>query len=747
MRGVRSGLLPRVFAPAIVLSLLISSCGRRANARVRAIGLLLIVFASTARAQQDLGAQAILSYRFFGIDGSSQNGFDQIYDVQYQRAVTDPLRVQLFFRGEGNKTNQNFGLFETGTSFWRLQPFAEVDYLLPQIQFLGRYEAVGLTSSFSQGSERGRQQFVQRAMETLNWTPDRLPSLVLHGEQFSNRDAAAGIDQTQSLLSQAINYTWRALSVGEFADYRKDDLGTSNFTRTAADVQGFGRLEGTFLGGRGSISGEAVAGLTHLEESTTSGASAPTQLTIVAASFVHDETPLDARDVSPTATPALIDRDFKTGAGISLGLDAPSFQNIILDMGRFVGVDTVRVFVRDSAGNLVPFGGLVRWDAYTSSNGFDWTSLGTVTTAFIVSLSAYEVAFTKTSLRFVKVVSFGANSVDTRVTEVQAFFHTQFAANETRTTDVRFVTANLNLAGQVTPWLALTYNGIFNDYKTVQPNRPDYASIDNDQILSADIRPSRALDLTVRYEERTVTPTGGTEDRLRTYWGILQFTPNRYLATTVEATRTKEANLLDITTDTLRVTQYARFLDSFYLNFDGGVAKQESATQDLQTKTMFVDGTAYAQLTRAINLLLAANLQRDQYSGSAAAALGLTERTSDRYYAELTYQPSAKLILSGRIGYSSAAGLSGTIKAWRVQWYPFAGGTIGLGTIYDEDVDTNHFSQRFRRLQILPTWIVNRHATLTINYNFLSLQNSGADGVAATETKARQFFVSLTLVL
>ncbi len=175
--------------------------------------------------------------------------------------------------------------------------------------------------------------------------------------------------------------------------------------------------------------------------------------------------------------------------------------------------------------------------------------------------------------------------------------------------------------------------------------------------------------------------------------------------------------------------------------------RTNSATELLQTKTSLLDATSYIQLTRSLQLLAAANLQRTDFSGRGAEGLGLGRQTIERYYAELNYRPSAKLMLSGRYGYSNAGAVSGTIRAYRIEWYPFAGGTVGIGTIYDEDVDTNHFSRRFRRLQILPTWQINRHAILNVNYNFLQLENGATATTPATTSKARQFFVTLTLVL
>jgi hypothetical protein len=80
-----------------------------------------------------------------------------------------------------------------------------------------------------------------------------------------------------------------------------------------------------------------------------------------------------------------------------------------------------------------------------------------------------------------------------------------------------------------------------------------------------------------------------------------------------------------------------------------------------------------------------------------------------------------------------------------VEWYPFAGGTIGIGTIYDEDVDIDGGMRKFRRLQILPQWAINPNVSLNINYNLLNLGGTGPDGRPLPSSSSRQFFVTLTV--
>ena len=109
----------------------------------------------------------------------------------------------------------------------------------------------------------------------------------------------------------------------------------------------------------------------------------------------------------------------------------------------------------------------------------------------------------------------------------------------------------------------------------------------------------------------------------------------------------------------------------------------------------------------------------------------------------MSYRPSSQLALTGRLGYVTGSQIAATTKTYRVEWYPFARGTIGIGTVYDEDVETNGFYRRFRRIQILPTWQVNRSLTLGANYTYLMLLDHSASTPSGVESKTKQLYVTL----
>jgi hypothetical protein len=699
-----------------------------------------------AAAQQDLRGDAIISYQLFGSDQLDSKGLHQIYDVNYQRNLTDPLRLRLSFRGEGNNGSTEIGLATTKLKFWQLQPGGEVSYTLPTIQLHGTYDLYDRRASVDDQQEDRNK--LQRITGGISWTPDGLPSFNVFTDQRQQRDVLAGISEDDSSTVQSLSWTRPTFMVGETALYQTQDLNLTGFTRTVSGIQGQAQYQNSFWDGRLTANAYALGGVTRIEDQAgKQTASVPTQVVIPNAAVSHDETPSDSRDIPPLPSPALTDGNFTASAGVSLGPDGLSFQNIFLDLQRFTALDEFRVFVRDSGGNFVRVPGLIEWTVYTSINNLDWTPVpGLSSTGFITTQSAYDVTFPQTAARYFKIVSFGTNSVETLVTEIQAFFHTSFNAGETDRTDIRTLSATVTLTGKVTNWLTLSYYGNANDSHTSPTGKADYGSLDHDQIVTLEGKPTDKLTATLRYEYQRGEFGTTFSQTLSGYWATLQYNLTQHTSSSIEASHLSQKNDQDITTDTLRLHEYARLYNSLDVYVDAGVARQNYNTLDVQALQTFLTGYTYAQLTRSLRLNLSANYQVTRFEGSGALAqFGTLETHVGNYYAELYYRPSSKLLLSGRFGWVTGSRLSGATQTYRAEWYPFAGGTIGFGTIYDDDIETNGFEHRFRRIQFLPRWQINSHAILDLNYSYLTLR-SFVPGLKTT-TSTKQLYVNLTLTL
>lgn len=680
-----------------------------------------------------------MSYQVLSDDAIDSHAFLQTYHAIFRRDVSDTMRLRLSFRAQGTDRHTEFELFKQKTNYWKLQPSGELDYFLPRLQFVASYD---LYDTISKIDQIDWTQRYQRITETFNWFPDLLPSLSLQGQQLSNKENSSDVDENDNLVYQTLNYNWRGLSVGESATYEKFDMHQSGFTRTAENIQGLLRYEGALPNNRLAANVNAVFGRSRIEESTGGrDVSAPTRVAVASAQYYHDETPLDARDAKPVAAAALIDGDFKQSAQISVGPDGESFQNIALTMSRFIALDTFRIYVRDSAGNPVQFGGLVRWDVYVSGEGLDWMPVtGDATTTFLTGLSAYEVSFTRSSARYFKLVSFGTNTIQTLVTEVEALFHVEFTAQTQRTTNIRFVSAAASLSSQLTKWLTLAYYGNFNDYHVDPGGIQAYATSDNDQLVSALFTPLDRLQLTLRYERRRLNNVDADQSQDGA-WAILEYDFNPNLTTMFEASRTKDRGPLDADNTTFRVHNYARFLPSLDLSLDMGVSKYDFTNEQGTSKQLFLNAVSYAQLTHSIRLALSGNFTKNTNPGNL---FGPIDGLVQNYYAEINYRPGPELYLSARYGYALTRDEASTTKRFKLEWYPFVGGTVGIGTIFDQDIDTNGGFRRFRRLQILPTWLINPNVVLNLNYNVLHFE-SGGYAAAPPAATSKQFLMTLTV--
>lgn len=708
-----------------------------------AIGLASVFLTVTAAAQPVVEGRAIFSYQIVDDENSTFRGLHQIYDAKYERLILEPLRLRLSFRGEGSNSTQQFSGSDHESSIWLLQPGGELNFNLPKLTFLARYDLYATKSSRDDLSGSRR---VERALEGLVWSPESLPSLALQGYQVTDRDLTAGLDQKEDRFLESLNYAWRGVTLTETAHYTDFRMG-SGFDRKTLDLQGQVRFDGAREDGRASVSAYALAGGTRLDE-TSSGAGAvraPSPVAIASALYAQDDTPLDARDKPPVSDIRLIDGNLTVRTDIGLGPSAPLYQNLVFDLGRVVALDTVRVSVRDPAGNLVPVQGLLRWDAFTSGDALDWKPIsGGAQTNFLFALSAYEVTFQKTSSRYFKIVSFGTSSADAFVTELQAYFHTEFSKGETRRTDLRFVSGSLDVTARPVPWLAFRYYGLVDAYGTTQADRPDYNSSDADHQVSLVVGPDRPLNATVRFEHRSFSSAGAADQTLDGYWGVVQWAVNRNLQTSIEASRTSEHGAEELVADTLRLHQYLRLFRAVELSVDGGVQREEFAAQRLSGRHLFANAVGYFQLTGPLRLTILANFEKTRFSGEGAAALTDLEPHNARYYGELSYRPSSQLALTGRLGYVTGPSIAATTKTYRIEWYPFARGTIGIGTVYDEDVETNGSYRRFRRVQVLPTWQVNRSLSLSGNYTQLMLLDQGFGTPSGVESKTKQLYVTLT---
>jgi hypothetical protein len=98
----------------------------------------------------------------------------------------------------------------------------------------------------------------------------------------------------------------------------------------------------------------------------------------------------------------------------------------------------------------------------------------------------------------------------------------------------------------------------------------------------------------------------------------------------------------------------------------------------------------------------------------------------NRISGELTWRPGEQLTLGLRLGWNEGAATSGLTQKYHVEWYPFGDGTISIGGTYDEDIDPV-FDRTSKRAVFNPRWIINRVASIDLNYTRVTYRSQSRD--------------------
>lgn len=726
---------------------------------MRLLASLAALLATSGAWAGDLGGRALFTYRDYGTPGLASDGFNQLYDARLEKQIVDPFRVRLTLRAEKSGSAQDVGLGPVSRDFSQFEPGAEVFYTLPRLQLQGTYDLIRTNSSIQGGVENERR--LERLLGYATWRGDRLPGVSFQAERRTNEDSLALLDRTETILTGTADYAWKGLTLTGVARRTELDDGQLVFARSTRENQGLLGYEGSFLDGRVVASLNGLLSSTQLDERASDvPVTVLTPVSLARAYRSVDETPMED-DAAPIETPALIDRNVDRSAGVSLGPDAPFYQNFSLDVGRLATLDAFRVHLRDPDGRPVLLGTPIAWDVFVSADGARWTPVSAgVAGAFVPNLSAYEIRFDRTTGRYFKLVNFQTNTLACSITEIEAFSLSEFEPGETRRTDILLKSGTASLSVEPLRRVTLSYNGLYN----VVDQESDVLAISTrsfDHLAAAQLDYWSKGSLIVRYQTRNLTQSGIVFDQVYDAWsGILELRPLSSATQSLELTRSREEITgREVTSDTLILHTYTRLYPTLDLTLDVGAGTQTysgipglpAALSDAQNvDRRYLTAQSRGQLSRGLTLTLLATIQRADYEGGfrppisdggllPPEGIALPPTRDDRWSAEIYYRPGSRLGLSARVGRAAAGAISGVLQRYHVDWYPLAGGAVALGLTYDEDVDSIA-NRRARRLVLTPSWTLNRRTVLNLNYTRIS-----ASGPVTSS--ARTFYATLTFTL
>jgi hypothetical protein len=703
--------------------------------RIVATAVALILVAPLAAAN-DFATRARIGYEFFDINGSARDGLRQTYDLRLDRALTGTSSFRIFFRGDDFRGSATTRFISETMEFRQIQPGAELMINTPRLLAQARGEYVHSTSQ-SGRLESGRS--IERAIGSLTWTPDGLPVVRVLGQRNRTKDDKADLALTDDTAMISLIHEWRGFhaTAGEhYARAADPRIGYDRTSQLRNLGLGYNR---TFLAGKLTVSTDASSQRMRLEESGVGGrpSSVPTPVAIGRVLYAIDETPLDGSDTSPLPNPALNDGDINASAGVSLGPDATSFQNLILDISRVDRADEIRVIVRDDSGNLLRNGGAaISWDVYTSVDGRLWTPVPSTTT-FDSPLSLYSVSFSQTAARWLKVVNFGVQVESVAVTEVQAYYHTTIEAGETRKGNQAAWNGNASVTWQPIRRLTLFYSGLVSSVRQ-EIAGPLLSTRDVEHFGTAQYD-WRLFSLRGQYKKRDITNLSRADDGASGLTAFIDFNPTRQLRISLEAGNEDQVlNGAPFTLETRAVNVSAFVIRSFQITLQAGTQTQEMGIDGTVAHRRFVSVTSNVQLAPSLRLLIQGTLQRSRSDSDDPAVLLLGPERDDRVSADVIWRPGRKLSLSTRIGWFSGQAFSGATYRYHAEWYPFGEGTVSLAASHDEDIDPI-LNRRATRTVFNPRWAMNRFAAIDINYTAVT------SAVQTMSNRQRSLLATLTL--
>ncbi|HET9551897.1 MAG TPA: hypothetical protein VFP50_02925 [Anaeromyxobacteraceae bacterium] len=716
--------------------------GRRRQGPVLALAALVALAAAAPAAAGDLSGRADLTYAWDDLGATSSDYLRQVYWLDYRRQVSQPITYRLSLRYQDDRGTTEAAGRRTPLRLQALAPTASLDY---------RLESFGLTASWRRTDERfldaADDRYHARVIERLGGAVWLAPfpdgDVTVAADRLAFRSAE--VDTSDDRLGVTFRYGTGAFRLVDENRLQRFEDGRTGLSRTSMGPRltvGYGRT----FGEAGSLSAQYLLDWFRNEQEVRTGAAASVAVEVQPAAglYAQDDLPIDTAPLPPL--PALVDRVFDAPAGVSLGPGGVSFQNLGLDLGRFEAVDELRVHVRGAGGAPVPFGGSITWSAYTSQDGLRWAPVDGVTALFTEGMSAWQVTFPPVSARFVKVVNFGVNTVETQVTELQAFVHEAFQPGAPRRSSSLRQGLGLSLASR--PWrlVQLAVTARANADAVTPPGAARRWTSDLSALASASAGPFGPFLLGAAQGVTTARQPFGFSQTSVTSAASVRWQPLERLTAVAEGRRAEDRirAILDVRTVTTgaSLSSGLGLLEALRASVQAGFNRQEIEGGGV-TWYLTASGQLAAALRRDLDLVLDANAQRTlARRGDTSAQLEvplIRILVYERYTAEARWHPGPQLALVARIGWSAAEAQGGLLQSYRASWAPFPGGAVQLAFDYAEEVDPLT-GRSLRRLAASPRWTINRHASLELDYNMVR-------GTGSLPVRQQNLFLTFSLRL
>jgi hypothetical protein len=702
---------------------------------------------TVARGADDVwNGKATVGYAGTSAPSGSTNALRQTYEGLLRLEASSALEGQLRLRYDDTREGNEAAGVTTRSTSQTLQPRALIQYRLAPFDLSAGYD-VAFSRGASSRYDAVSHTLADRLHLTAGVTPESLPSAHLMLSRQTNRSAGsdgevrnttgqlslahsvAAVHMTQSTLA-----TWKTDTRSHVQSRTIQPGGSVSFDTKLAGIGFSGAYNVSYNDtAQTSLSGRAEVAL--VERSARTGLWGVTN------------NPSDTSGGALDTSSRLVDGNHESPVpGIFLGADASLNQNIGIDIGRLVVLDTLRLWVRNADGSQIQNLAATAWtwNVYSSNDGNFWTLLPAPQPAIDDTLGLFQWSFpVPTTARYFKVVYVsGPPTTEAFVTELEGL------AKEL--VDPRAVTRSTGLVQGVTasatasPFskLALSTQGSVNRSSQSSP-RSTFDSRGWSVGGNATAGPfdDNRLTVTVGHELRGSATSVGDS---RLGWQSSATTQYRVLdpvSLSAEAHRSMEEGATD-RMDAMggRVSGSATLLPST-LDLAAMVGFDRVLTQpdNVETDRVSASVSSAARILPSLSLSAAASVQTGEVRQPASAVVLFPQPPASRVYSGTAmYRPHERLTLGASLAYMELSHASGLTQQYRVSWNPFPGGSFRLGLTYDQSLDAMT-GNRVSRFMILPRWQLNPHASLDGSYS------DTVQTAPAPRTHTHVFFVGLTV--
>jgi hypothetical protein len=629
--------------------------------RPLSIMALVAVTGAWPAAASDFTLNGSAAYDQRQYDDSSRDGIEQRLTLGWRRTFFTPISFRLLFRTEDFRGTEENGSVAADSHTRTMQPIAELSYVVGGFTAGARHDTI---LSRAQLDGQSSKRTTERTAVSAGWTRARFPTFNLTGQRHRVDQSSRTVEDDTAAAS--VSYGLGNLLVSGISQRGRQLDASAGYERTSQNNGAFLDWRGDLIRNRlsANVSGNASLATYSQRATIEGGTRIPFPVIVSRALVAVDDTPEDSRDHPPVSNSALIDGSLNIASGVSLGPDAVSYQNLVLDLGRTETLDEIRLIVRDERGDPVKRVGLISFDVYTSIDGQLWTPLTGPATRWDAAVSYYEIAFSEARSRWFKVVTFGVNPEPTLLTEIQAFYHRALAQGQDRETSQKLYGGQVALTATPTSRLTLHYGGDYHG-TTVE----DTASIARTQTelrhdLGAEVRFGRGMTVGAAVSERAAEATTLPDESDRSYNAFFRGVPSRRFDFMLDFTRRDSERSFDAyTMDTIALHSKIRVLKALTFSVDAG---QDSITARDVTGTdsarQYLDLRTEAQLYPSMRVSLHARAavgdhatHRDAVNRAPALRPALRPRRGVRGLESERAAPAARSLQLGLVGRSVRA--------------------------------------------------------------------------------------------